>query len=302
MSEIDLTGRVAVVTGAGRGLGRSHALALAARGAAVVVNDLGIGLDGGGEKQPAAELVAAEIRDGGGEAAADGSDIATPAGGAALIERAIAEFGRVDILINNAGILRDRSGHKMTAEDVAPVLGVHLLGAFHTTLPAYARMRAQGHGRIVHTTSAAGLFGNFGQANYGAAKTGLLGLTRVLAIEGASRGVLSNAVSPCATTRMTESGFGEHAGLFEPAHVSPLIVYLASDGCAVNGEVFSAGGGQVARIFVGLTEGVFRADRPMTAEEIGGSLDRIMDTAGFSIPAAMEDEWQKMMRQHGIAA
>jgi NAD(P)-dependent dehydrogenase (short-subunit alcohol dehydrogenase family) len=297
---VDLTGRVAMVTGGGRGLGRAHVRALAARGAAVVINDLGVALDGTGENPSPAEQLAEEIRKAGGRAVADGSDIATEAGGAITVQRAVNEFGRIDILVNNAGILCDRSAHKMSIADAEAVLRVHLLGAFCTTLLAFARMRAQGYGRIVQTTSASGLFGNFGQANYGAAKTGLTGLTKVIAIEGQDKNVYCNAISPCATTRMTEAGFGEMARLFEPELVSPLVVYLASETCRVTGEIFSVGGGQIARIFVGLTEGVFRKDRGLTPEEIDASLEAIMDTTDFSIPKTLEDEWVKMLRQHGL--
>lgn len=298
---IDLTGRVCAVTGAGRGLGRSHALSLAARGAAVVVNDVGAGLDGSGREAGAAEAVVAEIVAAGGRAVADRSDISTPAGGEALVGRAVEAFGRIDVLVNNAGVLRDRSLHKMSTDEVEAVLAVHLAGAFNVTLPAYRAMREQGYGRIVSTTSAAGLFGNFGQANYAAAKTGLVGLTKVIAIEGRARNVLANAVSPCAATRMTEAEFGDLGRLFAPALVSPLVAYLASEACTVTGETFSVGGGQIARVFVGLTEGIFRPDPPFEPEEIAGRIDEIMDVARFEIPGAMADEWTKMMRQHGIS-
>ncbi|WP_108661248.1 SDR family NAD(P)-dependent oxidoreductase [Acuticoccus kandeliae] len=296
-----LTGRVAVVTGGGRGLGRSHALALAAEGAAVVVNDLGVALDGSEGGATPADTVVAEIEAMGGRAIADRSDISTAAGGEALVATALEAFGRLDILVNNAGILRDRSAHRMSPEEVEAVLAVHLHGAFNVTLPAFRAMRDAGYGRIVMTSSAAGLFGNFGQANYGAAKAGLVGLTKVLAIEGRAKGVLVNAISPCATTRMTEAGFGDKARLFGPDYVSPLVVHLASEACGVTGETFSVGGGQVARIFVGLTPGIFRAGAPLSAGEIAGRMDEIMALDGFMVPPDMAAEWDKFLALHGEA-
>ncbi len=299
-NEPSLAGQVAIVTGAGRGLGRSHALALAAAGAAVVVNDIGAALDGTGGSATAAEAVVAEIGAAGGSAVADASSIVTPEGGQALVDRAVETFGRVDIVINNAGILRDRSAHKMSPDEVSAVLAVHLEGAFNVTLPAYRLMREAGYGRIVLTSSASGLMGNFGQLNYGAAKAGLLGFTRVLALESASRDIRVNAISPVATTRMTEAEFGELAPMFSPDFVSQLVLYLASPACAVSGEAFSVGGGQIARIFVGLTPGIFRSGGAFSAAEIGAAMPDILAADGYTVPRSMADEWNKIMQLHGI--
>ena len=185
MSDLGYDGKVAIITGAGGGLGRQHALLLAGRGALVVVNDLGGSIDGTGESTSAAERVVEEIRAAGGEAVADHNSVATPEGGAAIVQTAVDSFGRVDIVVNNAGILRDKSFNNMGPDLLGPVLDVHLAGAFYVTQPAWLHMREQGYGRIVSTSSAAGIFGNFGQTNYGAAKMGLVGFSRVLAVEGA---------------------------------------------------------------------------------------------------------------------
>ncbi|MEY3354194.1 MAG: hypothetical protein RLZZ16_996, partial [Actinomycetota bacterium] len=206
--DLGFDGKVAVITGAGGGLGRQHALLLASRGALVVVNDLGGAVDGSGSDKGAAQKVVDEIRDLGGEAVADTNSVSTLEGGAAIIATATAAYGRVDIVINNAGILRDKSFQNMEPEMVRAVLDVHLLGAFNVTQPAFKLMREQGYGRIVSTSSAAGIFGNFGQANYGAAKMGLVGFTRVLAVEGAKYNVKANAIAPLAYTRMTENLLG----------------------------------------------------------------------------------------------
>src|SRR5215204_3401348 len=208
MAELGFDGKVAIITGAGGGLGRQHALLLASRGALVVVNDLGGAVDGTGCDKGAAERVVDEIRSDGGEAVADTSSVATPEGGAAVVQTALDAFGRVDIVVNNAGILRDKSFHNMDPELMNPVFDVHLKGAFHVTQPAWVVMRAKGYGRIISTSSAAGIFGNFGQTNYGAAKMGLIGLTRVLAVEGARYGIQANVIAPLARTRMTEDILG----------------------------------------------------------------------------------------------
>ena len=204
MTELGFDGKVAIITGAGGGLGKQHALLLASRGALVVVNDLGGAVDGTGADVGAAQLVVDEINAAGGEAVADANSVATPEGGAAIVQTAIDAFGRVDIVVNNAGILRDKSFDNMNPELLDPVIDVHLRGAFHVTQPAWKHMREQNYGRIVSTSSSSGLFGNFGQANYGAAKMGLVGFTRVLAVEGAKYGIKANAIAPLALTRMTE--------------------------------------------------------------------------------------------------
>ncbi len=200
MSDLGFDGKVAIVTGAGGGLGRQHALLLASRGALVVVNDLGGDVHGTGADASAAQKVVDEIKASGGEAVADHNSVATVHGGAAIVQTAIDAFGRVDIVVNNAGILRDKSFHNMTPELVDAVIDVHLKGAFNVTQPAFVKMREQGYGRIVSTSSSAGIFGNFGQTNYGAAKMGLVGFTNVLALEGVKYNIKANAIAPLAFT------------------------------------------------------------------------------------------------------
>ena len=248
--DLGFDGKVAVITGAGGGLGRQHALLLASRGALVVVNDLGGAVDGSGSDKGAAQKVVDEIRGLGGEAVADTNSVSTVEGGAAIIATAIAAYGRVDIVINNAGILRDKSFQNMEPDMIQAVLDVHLKGAFNVTQPAFKLMREQGYGRIISTSSAAGIFGNFGQANYGAAKMGLVGFTRVLAVEGAKYNVKANAIAPLAYTRMTENLLGNLGERLDPSFVSPIVAYLAHEECPVSGEVYSVGGGRVARVFI----------------------------------------------------
>ena len=290
MSDVRFDGRVAIVTGAGGGLGRCHALELARRGAHVLVNDLGGAVDGSGSSMTAADLVVDEITALGGTAAPNHDSVATPEGGRAIVQAAIDAFGRVDVLINNAGILRDKAFHKMDDAMIASVIDVHLKGALYVSQPAYRLMREQGYGRIVNTSSASGLFGNFGQANYGAAKAGLAGLTRVLALEGASHGIKVNAIAPIAATRMTQDILGDLAAKVSPDTVSPLVAYLAHEECAVNGHVYSVAGGRVARIFVAETHGVVLSEN--TAEEIRSKLSLIdeMDVERYHLPMSLEDE------------
>jgi NAD(P)-dependent dehydrogenase (short-subunit alcohol dehydrogenase family) len=204
MADLGYDGKVAIITGAGGGLGREHALLLASRGAQVVVNDLGGSVSGEGGSEGPAHTTAKEIEDLGGIAVADTNSVATPEGGEAIVKTALDNFGKVDIVINNAGILRDKTFHNMTPEFVDPVLDVHLRGAFWVTRPAWVKMREQGYGRVINTSSNSGILGNFGQSNYGAAKMGLVGFTRVLAAEGAKYNIKVNALAPVARTRMTE--------------------------------------------------------------------------------------------------
>lgn len=251
MAELGYDGKVAIITGAGGGLGRQHALLLAKRGALVVVNDLGGSIDGSGTDASAAQKVVDEIKAAGGEAVADHNSVATPEGGAAIVKTAVDAYGKVDIVINNAGILRDKSFHNMTPDLMNPVFDVHLKGAFHVTQPAYLIMREQGYGRIISTSSAAGIFGNFGQTNYGAAKMGLVGFTRVLAVEGAKFNIKANAIAPLALTRMTETLMGNLADKLGPEEVTPIVAMLAHEDCPVSGNIFSVGGGRVANVFIG---------------------------------------------------
>jgi NAD(P)-dependent dehydrogenase (short-subunit alcohol dehydrogenase family) len=290
MSDLRFDGRVAIITGAGGGLGRSHALELARRGAQVLVNDLGGAVDGSGSSLSAADRVVEEITASGGIAAPNHDSVATAQGGQAIVQAALDAFGRVDILVNNAGILRDKAFHKMDDAMIQSVIDVHLTGALYVSQPAYRLMREQGYGRIVNTSSASGLFGNFGQANYGAAKAGLAGLTRVLALEGASHGIKVNAIAPIAATRMTEDILGSLAEKVSPDSVSPLVAYLAHEECSVNGHVYSVAGGRIARIFVAETHGVVLGEN--TPEEIRSKLSLIdvMDGERYHLPLSLEDE------------
>src|SRR5687768_2499926 len=233
MSDLGFDGKVAIITGAGGGLGRSHALELARRGALVVVNDLGGATDGTGASTTAAQAVVDEIAAAGGEAVANYDSVATPEGGEAIVKTALDTYGRVDIVINNAGILRDKAFHNMTPDLLDPVLDVHLRGAFNVTRPAWKTMREQGYGRVVNTASAAGILGNFGQTNYGAAKMGLVGFTRVLAVEGAKYNIKANAIAPIAKTRMTEELLGPMADKLAPELVTPVVAWLVSEECPV---------------------------------------------------------------------
>ena len=282
-------GKVVIITGAGGGLGRQHALLLASRGALVVINDLGGSIDGSGSDKGAAEHVVDEIKAAGGEAVADTNSVATPEGGAAIVKTATDAYGKVDVVINNAGILRDKSFHNMTPELLNPVLDVHLKGAFYVTQPAWVLMREQGYGRIISTSSAAGVFGNFGQANYGAAKMGLVGFTRVLAAEGAKYNIKANAIAPLALTRMTENLMGGAFGdKLAPGLVSPLVAYLAHEDCPVNGQLFSVGGGRVAHVFIGETQGYFNED--LGLEDVRDNWATITEREGYAVPANLPEE------------
>ncbi len=289
MPDMRFDGRVCVITGAGGGLGRSHALELARRGGRIVVNDLGGSLDGSGASSSAAQRVVDEITAAGGEAVANYDSVATAEGGRAIVQAAVNAFGRVDVVVNNAGILRDKAFHKMDAAMIDAVIDVHLKGAFYVSQPAFALMREQGYGRIISTSSASGLFGNFGQANYGAAKAGLAGLTRVLAIEGAGRGIKVNAIAPVAATRMTENLLGDLASRVSPESVSPIVAYLAHQDCAVNGNIYSVAGGRVARIVAVETPGVVLPET--TAESFRDHLDDVDELQGvYHQPVSLDDE------------
>ena len=290
MADLGFDGKVAIITGAGGGLGRQHALLLASRGALIVVNDLGGSVDGSGAGSAGpAQLVADEINAAGGEAVADTNSVATPAGGAGVVKTAVDAFGRVDIVINNAGILRDKAFHNMTPDLFEPVFDVHLRGAFHVTQPAFVQMREQGYGRIISTSSAAGIFGNFGQTNYGAAKMALVGLTRVLAVEGAKYNIKANAIAPLALTRMTEGLIGGAlAAKVDPALISPIVAWLAHEECPVSGELYSVGGGRVARIALAEAPGFYKAD--LTLEDVRDNFDQIRDLDGYNVPANLSEE------------
>jgi NAD(P)-dependent dehydrogenase (short-subunit alcohol dehydrogenase family) len=279
-------GRVAIVTGAGGGLGRQHALALAARGAKVVVNDLGGTVDGNGGTPKAAQVVVDEIRAAGGEAIANGASVTDPHAVQAMVEQALAAWGRVDILVNNAGILRDKSFAKMALDDFRLVLEVHLMGAVNCTKAVWETMRAQNYGRIVMTTSSSGLYGNFGQANYGAAKMALVGLMQTLSIEGAKNDIRVNCLAPTAATRMTENLMPEAVlKLLQPETVTPgLLALVAED--APTRAILCAGAGAFERAHITLTQGVFvglPADAP---EQVALQFDALSDREGETVPAS----------------
>jgi NAD(P)-dependent dehydrogenase (short-subunit alcohol dehydrogenase family) len=277
---LDFTGRVALVTGAGAGLGRAHALELARRGTAVVVNDLAF---------EAAEAVVKEITAVGGQAIADSNSVATPEGGAAMVNAAISEFDGLDIVVNNAGLVRDKTFAKMTPELLDPVLDVHLKGAFYVSQPAYAHMKEAGYGRLVFTSSAAGLFGNFGQTSYGAAKMGLVGLTRVLALEGAKYGIHSNAIAPIAATAMSAGLLDEEwERRLRPELVSPAVVWLAHERCPSNGGVYSVAAGRIAKVFIAETRGFYSPE--LAAEDIEANWEQICAEKGYAVPASAEGE------------
>ena len=293
MSDLTFDGKVAIITGAGGGLGKSHALELARRGARVVVNDLGGSVSGEGDNASAAQLVVDEIEAAGGEAVANHDSVATAEGGEAIVQTALDAFGTVDIVINNAGILRDKTFHNLTPELLEPVIAVHLLGAFYVTLPAWKIMRERGYGRVVNTSSNSGLLGNFGQSNYGAAKLGLVGFTRVLANEGRSKGIKANAIAPVAKTRMTEDLLGPLGDKLEPSEVTPTVVYLASEECPVTGEVYSVAGGVVARYFIGLTPGWYKEGH--SAEEVRDNFEQIREETGYIVPEDPSGELKKLL-------
>jgi NAD(P)-dependent dehydrogenase (short-subunit alcohol dehydrogenase family) len=300
---ISFEGRVAIVTGAGGGLGRAYALDLARRGAKVVVNDLGVSRDGSGSSDAAAAVVA-EIEAAGGTALANGASVTDPEQVEAMVAAAKQAWGRVDILINNAGILRDRSFAKMSVEELDIILDVHLRGAVFTVQPAFNWMRENGGGgRIVVTTSPSGLFGSFGQANYCAAKMGIVGLMRVLAIEGAKAGIKVNAVSPTAATRLTGATAPSDDPAADPmatSRVSPLVLALAHESCPATGEIFNAGCGWISRTVVALNAGVTLDE--YTPEAVAGAWDRIRDVSSLRVPADGGDFWNMIQQATGAAA
>lgn len=287
MSSIRYDGRVAVITGAGGGLGRSYALYLAQRGARVVVNDLGGTADGQGNSSKAADAVVAEIKALGGDAVANYDSVASAAGGERIVGTAMDTYGRVDIVINNAGILRDASLVKMSSDSFDMLIDVHLKGAFYVTQPAFRLMKENGYGRVVYTASGAGVFGNFGQANYAAAKMGLVGLSNVTAIEGAKYNIKSNVITPIARTRLTESLMGPTGEMFAPEFIVPMVAYLVSEECEYSHEIFNVGAGRYSRIFIGSAPGwTSPAGTVPSVEDIRDKLDKIFSNEGFRIPAS----------------
>ncbi|HWH27520.1 MAG TPA: SDR family NAD(P)-dependent oxidoreductase [Mycobacteriales bacterium] len=290
MSEISFDGRVAIVTGAGGGLGRTYALDLAARGASVVVNDLGGSVDGKGGDDTAAQKVVDEIKANGGEAVPNYDSVSSPEGGESIVKTAVDAFGKVDVVINNAGILRDKSFVKMEWEDLQAVIDVHLMGAFYVSRPAFRVMKENGYGRFIFTASNA-TFGNFGQTNYAAAKMGLVGLSNTIAVEGARAGILSNVIMPVAKTRMTEELLGDFANYLAPELVTPMVTFLCSEANTITHGAFSAAGGRYAAVNWTLGQGWFAGQgaKP-TAEDIQANLEQIQSTEGFIVPGSTTDE------------
>lgn len=290
-----LQDKVAIVTGAGGGLGRAHALELARHGARVVVNDLRGDQDGS-----CARAVADEIRRLGGEALVDGGDVCDPARMEAMVATAVAKWGRVDILVNNAGILRDKSFAKMTLEDFRRVLEVHVMGAVHCTKAVWEHMRARKHGRIVMTTSSSGLYGNFGQANYGAAKMALVGLMQTLALEGEKHGIHVNCLAPSAATGMTEGVLPEDAlaGL-APEKVSPALIALVGDDAPTR-MILLAGAGSVECAHVTMTQGVFVGDAPDAAHQVRARLQDIRSRTGETVPGSGWEQYKLELAKAGF--
>jgi NAD(P)-dependent dehydrogenase (short-subunit alcohol dehydrogenase family) len=285
-SKIDFTGRVAIVTGAGNGLGRQHALALAARGAKVLVNDLGGARDGTGGSVSAAQAVVDEIRAAGGEAIANGASVTDFQAVEAMVQQAVAAWGRVDILVNNAGILRDKSFAKMELADFRLVMDVHLMGAVHCTKAVWPIMNAQKYGRIVMTTSSSGLYGNFGQSNYGAAKLALVGLMQTLSIEGMKNDIRVNCLAPTAATRMTEDLMsGELLEALKPEAVVPAMLVLAAED-APSRTILCAGAGAFEAAHITLTQGLWLGTASDTPEELRARLAEVRDREGESVPEA----------------
>jgi NAD(P)-dependent dehydrogenase (short-subunit alcohol dehydrogenase family) len=290
---IRFDGRVAIVTGAGVGLGRSHALGLAERGATVVVNDLGVATDGSAAGSPAAQSVVEEIRAMGGTAMANGADVTDAEAVQSMVDEAIAEFGQVDILVNNAGILRDKSFTKMELTDFQKVVDVHLMGSVNCTKAVWDHMNAREYGRIVMTTSGSGMYGNFGQSNYGAAKAGVVGFMNVLAQEGAKRNVRINTLAPTATTRMTEDLFPpEVAGLLAPETITPGLLVLVSEDAPTK-MILAAGGGCFAETKITETPGVALVGDDLTADGVWAALDQIRNPEGATEMAGAFDQTKK---------
>ena len=289
MADVSFENRVAIVTGAGNGLGKAYALELGKRGAKVVVNDLGGAVDGSGSANSPADDVVNEIIENGGEAVANYDSVATKDGGESIVQTAIDSFGTVDAVINNAGILRDKSFANMSEEEFSLIIEVHLKGTYFVTQPAFKIMKENNYGRIVNVASPSGIFGNFGQTNYGAAKMGIVGLTNVLAIEGAKYNIKVNVIAPTAYTRMTEALLPEDVGkLFSAELVTPMVTYLASEACEPTHEIFGVAAGRFARIGIITHEGYVNTEA--TAEDIASNIEEIRTITDGSYPLSNEDE------------
>jgi NAD(P)-dependent dehydrogenase (short-subunit alcohol dehydrogenase family) len=283
--------RVAIVTGAGNGLGRAHALLLASRGARVVVNDPGGAVDGKGGDHAAADKVVAEIEAAGGQAVPNYDSVADPKSAANIVKTAVDSFGTIDIVVNNAGVLRDKTFHNMTVDDFDFVVKVHFLGTAYVTHAAWPIMRAKAYGRVVVTSSNSGIYGNFGQANYGGAKLAVVGFMNALRLEGQKYNVLVNALAPVAGTRMTESLMTpEMLARLDPAFVSPMVAYLCSEQCQRTGDIWSAGAGYFARIEYREAPGVRINGRAPTVEDVADNIDKIADLSTSKVFRTSSEE------------
>lgn len=300
MSEaIRFDGRVVVITGAGAGLGRSHALGFARRGASVVVNDLGGDPHGDGSAAAAADCVVKEIVDLGGEAVPSYDSVEN---GESIIQTAMDHFGRVDVVVNNAGIIRDSSFIKMTDEDWDLIYRVHALGAYKVTKAVWPIMLEQGYGRIVNTASAAGIYGNFGQANYAFVKRGLIGFTNTLAIEGASKGIKLNVIAPVAGSRLTETVLPKEViDALKPEFVTPLVVRLCSENSEESGSLFEVGAGWISKLRWERSKGVsFDPQQELTAEAVDGAWDQIENFQDADHPTSLQDTFAPVFGNLGI--
>ena len=286
MDQHSFEGRVAVVTGAGRGIGRAYALLLAERGASVVVNDLGSSIEGAGTDAGPASTVVAEIVAAGGIAIANTADVASPAGAQALVDAAVEQFGRLDIVINNAGIIRWAGFPEADADNLERHFAVHVAGSFNTTRAAWPRMVEQGYGRVVMTSSS-GVFGLPTNLSYATAKAAIIGMTRSLATAGAAHGIKINVIAPAAMTRMAGPGAEDSAEgtPMAPALVAPMVAFLAHENCPVNGEIYAAGAGRFARIFIASTEGYIHPNLEPTVEDVATHWAEINEETDYSVPA-----------------
>ncbi len=306
---IDFTGQVAVVTGAGRGLGRLYALELARRGASVVVNDLGGTMHGEGADASVADQVVAEIESAGGVAVASHDSVASAEGGGAIVATAVERFGRLDAVVSNAGIFNSIPFDQLSADDWRKMLSVHLDGGFYLSQPAYQVMKKQGYGRFVFISSSGGMFGQPLEAHYAAAKAGLVGLTNVIAIEGAEHGILANTVLPFGFSRMVTETVGDPKALedigflsvIKPELVVPMVAFLASRACNVSHQNYSACAGRFARVFVGLGQGwLADADSNPTADDLAAHWDEVSATEPFTVPSSIFEEVFGVCAQLGV--
>lgn len=293
-NELRFDDRVVVVTGAGGGLGRSHALLFGSRGAKVVVNDLGGSAFGEGKSSAAADKVVAEIREAGGEAVANYDSVED---GDKIVQTALDSFGRIDIIINNAGILRDVSFHKMTDQDWDLIYKVHVKGSYKVTHAAWPRLRDQQYGRVIFTSSAAGIYGNFGQANYSMAKLGLLGLSQTLAVEGASKNIKVNTIAPVAGSRLTETILPKDIlDNLKPEYVSPLVAYLCHESCQENGSLFEVGAGYVGKLRWQRAVGkMFPLSKPISIEDVANEINAITDFNQVTYPRTVQESLMSIM-------